>query len=213
MSRSTFLALATCAASLGVGSALADDVRITTFKDAVTFSMGGQTFVVNRDQNTRATVPQDFALTSRACPPNCIQPMIAADGVETLGELELLGFLTGPVSDSTGLLLDVRAPADFASGAVPGAVNVPASTLSDENRYRTDILRALGATGDDDALDFSGAMALTLYAGGPWSPDARNAIIDLLEAGYPSEKLFFFRSGMQGWVSLGLTTVSSQNPG
>lgn len=83
-------------------------MRITTFKDDSTFSLNGQSFTVTRDQNVNATIPIEFSFTSRACPPNCIQPMIAATGVATHGELEVLGFLETKVSDGAGLLLDVR---------------------------------------------------------------------------------------------------------
>lgn len=47
--------------------------------------------------------------------------MIAATGVATYGELEVLGFLETKVSDGAGLLLDVRSPHDFASSSIPGA--------------------------------------------------------------------------------------------
>ena len=195
-----------CAMCLVASSAAAQDVRITTFKDDSTFILNGRTFTVTRDQNTAARLPDAFALTSRACPPNCIQPMIAATGVATYGELEVLGFLETKVTDGAGLLLDVRDPAVFGTGSIPGAVNVPFMTLGDENRFRNDILRALGAVdGTGDVLDFSDAMSLTVFSGGVWSSDARAAINNLLSAGYPANKLSYYRGGMQAWVHVGLT--------
>ncbi|MCF2871725.1 rhodanese-like domain-containing protein [Octadecabacter sp. G9-8] len=187
-------------------SAAAQDVRITTFKDDSTFTLNGRTFTVTRDQNTAATLQGDFARTSRACPPNCIQPMIAATGVATYGELEVLGFMETKVTDGAGLLLDVRNPDAFATSSIPGAVNVPFMTLTDENRFRKDILRALGAVdAAGDTLDFTNAMSLTVFSGGVWSSDAITAINNLLSAGYPARKLSYYRGGMQAWLHVGLT--------
>ncbi len=208
-------AVAFMASLMAVGSAVqAQDVRITTFRADSTFTLNGQTFTVTRDQNTRAVVQGDYALTSRPCPSNCIQPMIVANGVETLGELEVLDFLEERVTGGVGLLLDTRAPTDFATGSIPGSVNVPVTTLAADNRFRGDILRALGAIPQvDGSLDFSGAMTLALYSGGVWSDDAPAAIRHLLEAGYPANKLFYYRGGMQAWAHVGLTIHQPQNPG
>ncbi|HCP81387.1 MAG TPA: sulfurtransferase [Octadecabacter sp.] len=192
----------------------AQDVRITTFKSDSTFALNDQTFTVTRNQDTQATLGSEYALTSRACPPHCLQPLIVADGVATFAELEVLTFLEEHVTGGTGLFIDARSPADYATGSIPGAVNVPFPTLAAENRYRDDILRALGAVDKgDDALDFTQAMALALYSGGPWSDDAPTAIEHLLAAGYPAEKLFYFRGGIQAWAHVGLTIQHSQNPG
>jgi len=191
---------------LFTGAAVAQDVRISTFMPDVTFTLNDESVTIQRNQDTAAVLQGDFTLTSRPCPPACIQPMIAAPGVATVGELELIGFLETVVSNSQGLLLDVRDPTDFAAGSVPGAVNVPVQTLGPENRFRDDILRALGAVdAPDSGLDFSNAMTLALFSGGVWSPDAPSAIKNLIDAGYPASKLLYFRGGMQAWVHVGLT--------
>jgi hypothetical protein len=113
--------------------------------------------------------------------------MQIADGITTLGELELLDFLENRVSGGTGLLLDTRVPAEFATGSIPDGVNVAVATLDPENRFRDDILRALGAVAQvDGSLDFTNA--LTRYSGGVWSNDAPNAIRHLMAAGYPANR-------------------------
>lgn len=195
-------------------TAQAQDVRITTFKEDATYSLNERTFTIARNQDTSATLQGEFARTSRACPPDCLQPMSLADGVATFGELEVITFLEDIVTGGSGLLLDARDPADFAAGSIPGAVNVPHTTLAEDNRFRVDILRALGATPRaDGTLDFTNAMALTLFSGGVWSSDAPTAIGNLLSAGYPPEKLFYYRGGMQAWVHVGLSVQPPQNPG
>ena len=196
------------------GPALAQDVRITDSQANATFSLNGQTFTISRIQDQSHRLSGEFARTSRACPPACIQPMRAARGVATMGELEVMDFLKANVSTSTGLLVDARLPADFAGGAIPGAVNVPTETLAPGNPYRPDILRALGARDvAGGQFDFSGALELMVYGDGPWSDTARLMIRNLLDAGYPPEKITYYRAGMQGWVSFGLTTARPQTQG
>lgn len=207
------IATATCI--LGAGTtATAQDVRISTFKSESTFTLNGVTFTVTRDQNTNAVLEGEFARTSRACPPDCLQPMIVSDGVETFGELEVLSFLETDVTDGRALLIDTRSPNDFANSAIPGAVNVPAVTLMPDNRFRPDILRALGAVGlAEEPMDFSDAMELAIYSGGVWSDNAPTAIKNLIDAGYPAEKIHYYRGGMQAWIHVGLSTITSSNPG
>jgi hypothetical protein len=141
------LAFLACVQAVGI-AAQAQDVRITTFKRESVYTLNGLTFTVTRNQNMNATLQGEFARTSRACPLDCIQPMRIADGVATLGELELLDFLEDRVTGGTGLLLDTRVPAEFATGSIPGGVNVSVATLDPENRFRDDILRAWGSCTD-----------------------------------------------------------------
>ncbi len=49
--------------------------------------------LIKRNQNQANTVNPIYAKTSRVCPPFCIQPIKLAEGVETIGELEIIGYL------------------------------------------------------------------------------------------------------------------------
>ncbi|MCR8549052.1 rhodanese-like domain-containing protein [Salipiger sp. P9] len=141
-----------------------------------------------------------------ACPPACVQPMQAAPEIATIGELEVLAFLDAVAAKGTGLLVDARLPDGFAAATLPGAVNVPAATLVPGNPYRDDLLAALGVHGGD----FSEAFDLVIFAGGPDSPDAPQALRSLLDAGYPGGKLKYYRGGVQAWTALGLSTAAGQ---
>ncbi|WP_417722427.1 rhodanese-like domain-containing protein [Salipiger sp.] len=148
--------------------------------------------------------PVTIARTGAACPPACIQPMQAASGIVTIGELELLDFLDLFVSTGSGLLVDTRRPERYGAETLPGAVNVPAATLAPGNPYRGDLLEALGARGSD----FSGAYDLVLFAEGPDASAAPESLRSLAEAGYPTEKLKYYRGGLRDWTALGLTTTA-----
>ena len=191
----------------------ADDVRITTFKPTISYTLNGQTFEVARIGDPANVLTGEMALTSRPCPPDCVLPQILAEGVETVAELELLSFMETEASEGRGLLIDARLPDATTGGMIPGAVGIPHVILSPDNRFRRDILIALGARPAGDALDFTDAMTLMVYAGGSWDSAGKAGVEHLLSAGYPPEKLLFYRGGMQAWSLLGLTTALPQNPG
>ncbi len=190
-------------------SAWAEDVRITASLDRHITTINGRPQVIERIQDPEHRLSGDFTKTSRPCPPFCIAPIEAAPGVATLGEVEVIDFIDSHVAAGTGLLLDSRVPQWFAQGTIPGAVNVPFSTLDPANPYRDDILAALGARHDGQEWDFGDAKELLLFCNGPWCDQAPRAIRNLRAAGYPAEKLHYYRGGMQLWLLLGLTVAEA----
>lgn len=191
---------------LAVGTgANAQDVKITEDMATARFAVSGQVMTIERNQDQNHMIQGEFARTSRSCPPFCIQPVSIADGVSTMGELEVIEFLKNQVQDGTGLLIDSRVPEWFAKGTIPGAVNVPFTTLDPENGFRDQILQALGARPSGNGLDFTNALELALFCNGPWCGQSPRAIRNLLDAGYPPEKIHYYRGGMQNWLLLGLT--------
>ena len=188
---------AVVAASIAAGSPLiAQSAAITEGASAFSFTMNGAEMTVTR--------------SGPSCPSSCIQPMTAATGVETLGELEVIGFLQNLVSSGSGLLIDVRMPSAFSSGSVPGAVNVPLATFLPDNPYRTDLLSALGVSTPETAPNFGGAFTLVVFGNGPDDSTARDAIQHLMAAGYPASKLRYYRGGATTWSALGLNISVGQ---
>ncbi len=183
----------------------AQEVRITPEDASRSFTINGQTFLIERNQDNANVLEPGFTKTSRPCPPFCIHPMSSAPGVETVGELEVMDFLAQEVAAGDGLLIDSRVPEWYRKGSIPGAVNVPFSTLEPANPYRDEILKALGATQSNGGWDFTKAKSLALFCNGPWCDQSPRAIRNLTGAGYPPEKIKYYRGGMQLWLLLGLT--------
>lgn len=185
--------------------AVAQEVKITPDAAYRSVTLNGESIVIERIQDTAHRLDTEFTKTSRPCPPFCIHPISAGDGVSTVGEIEVMDFLETKVSKGAGVLIDSRLPDWFAKGTIPGAVNVPFSTLEPSNPYRDQILQALGARKEGTRWDFSRALDLLMFCNGPWCDQSPRAIRNLTDAGYPPEKIQYYRGGMQLWLLLGLT--------
>ncbi len=113
-----------------------------------------------------------------------IQSMQAAEGVRTVGELDMVEHLRQgrPV-------VDARTREFNAQATIPGAVNVPHPEVTDRL----------------EELDQS--RSTIFFCNGPQCGQSRSAIDALLEAGYPAEKILYYRGGMHDWITLGLPTA------
>jgi rhodanese-related sulfurtransferase len=153
----------------------------------------GTPATVKRIQDTSNKLVDDFAKTSRPCPPFCVHPMQSAPGVKTVGELDLLDFLSSDVAQGNGLLIDARMPKFYNSETIPGSINIPFVLFTSS---AGDILPLLGALSDNSGdWDFSDAKDLLLWCNRPWCDQSPRAIKALVKEGYPPEKLRYYRGG------------------
>lgn len=193
------------------------DVKITPQLESVTVMHNGQKVTIMRDQNQKATVNPAFALTSRKCPPFCIQPAVLAPGVETIGEVEMLGYLQRKANgDKTVAIIDSRTPDWVERGTIPSAKNIPWTKLNpakgaDPISMMDILTKEFGVKPYDELLDFSDVKTLVLFCNGMWCGQSPNNIMNLLKLGYPAHKIKWYRGGMQSWSNLGFTTVKGGN--
>ncbi len=188
----------------------AQDVWITEDIPYVELEINQEFILIERVQDTDAVISSAFAKTSRPCPPSCIQPVIVADGVEMLGELELIAFMEESVQSGEGFLVDSRAPRFFVAGTIPGSINLPFNLLvpNDTNPFADSILLLLGgAKQSDGSWSFANPRILALYCDGPWCDQAPRAINNLLTYGYPADSILYYRGGIQSWLMFGLPIV------
>jgi rhodanese-related sulfurtransferase len=172
----------------------------------------GEKVRVQRIQDQGHKLIDDFAKTSRPCPPFCIHPIKAAPGVETYGELELLDFVDKQGKAGTGILIDARMPEFYRVETIPSAVNIPFSVIKPENPHIDRILNVLGARKVGSSWNFNEARTLVLFCNGVWCDQSPRAIKSLMALGYPADKLKYYRGGLQLWRMLGLTTVVPTKP-
>lgn len=171
---------------------------------------------IERIQNNENMIDWDYALTSRPCPPFCIQPMHLAPGVETIGELEVLSYLEEIKNGNEKIMLiDSRDEEWLGKGMIPGAVSIPWKKLHASQADTEDIAKILdfdfGAIFHDGLWNFEHAKTLIFYCNGAWCGQSPTNILSLLNLGYPPGKLKWYRGGIQSWKSLGLTTVSKKS--
>ena len=163
-------------------------------------SPGGEPVTVTRDQTPGATLTGDWALTGHDCPPFCIQPLSPAPGVTTVGELELIDAMKAGET----ILVDGRTPDWFAGGTIPGAINIPYTQAVER-------LAELGCEPDfDGEFDCSGASRVILFCNGIWCGQSPAAIRAMIEAGYPVDRIQYYRGGMVAWRLLGLTVAGGE---
>lgn len=189
---------------IGLSSGVAAEMSPVTSDAAFTFQ--GQEFVIYRSDRVDASTIIAIEQANQSCSAPCLSPMFVAADVATLGELEVIEFLSSRVEAGEGLLVDARMPDQRAIGFIPASINIPAPTMSPENPYRNEILMALGAEQFQGVFSYVDAISLVVFDAGPATQDAPTLIADLLAAGYPADKLAYYRGGMQVWATLGLST-------
>lgn len=112
-----------------------------------------------------------------------LQPLEVADGVRTLGELELADLV-----GQGAVLVDCRTAGSFGGWTIPGSVLLP----------HDEVIERIAEL-DPNRLSI-------LFCNGPQCPQSPDAIRRLLEAGHPAAALAYYRGGMHDWVTLALPT-------
>jgi rhodanese-related sulfurtransferase len=194
--------------------ALGLEVMITPDIGSFTVKHGDKEIQIQREQDTEAMLEFNFARTARPCPPFCAQPMQVADGIKTIGEVELITFMQSELAESQGLLIDARTSDWHQRGTIPGSINIPYNRMNPEQGADEitieETLSLFGAKHEDDQWDFSNAKNLVLWCNGPWCGQSPTAIRGLIELGYPKQKIAYYRGGMQLWRIFGLPVVSPE---
>jgi rhodanese-related sulfurtransferase len=113
-----------------------------------------------------------------------IQPMLVAEGVRTVGELEVMAYL------EQGLpVVDSRTQDFYVNSTIPGARNIP----------YPEVAARLDELPEDQPVIF--------FCNGPQCGQSPTAIRALLETGYPRQKILYYRGGLHDWLTLGLPVV------
>lgn len=209
-------------------------VKITNDKSYSTVHVDGELIKISRIQDTSHMIDGSYAKTSRPCPPFCIHPLNIDENVNTVAELEVIKFIETVMYRGDGVMIDARTPSWYKKGTIPGSINIPFTVFEkgSDDPEMAEVLMSLGAVERDevnpvlrmvekvgllggnqktDQWDFSDAKELLVWCNGPWCGQSPRAIRGLLNAGYPAEKLHYYRGGMQMWQSLGLTTIKPKD--
>ena len=194
--------LALSVAFVALASAASAEMTVGITKDmpSATVETRSGPVEIKRIQDTDNEVTGEWARTSRPCPDFCIQPMTPAPGVSTIGEIELIDLLQDP----DAIVIDSRTPDWFEGGTIPGAINIPYTYIVDE-------LAQLGCEPDFDGWDCAEARRVALFCNGIWCGQSPTAIRNMIEEGYPADRISYYRGGMQVWRLLGLTVTGDED--
>ena len=122
--------------------------------------------------------------------------MQVADGVSTIGELELLEYLQDP----NKRVIDSRTLEWYLDATIPGSIHMPYTDIAS----RLDELGCERGEGSWSCID---AKVVALFCNGPWCGQSPTAIRAMLREGYPADRIYYYRGGMQLWQMLGLSVV------
>ena len=231
MNHSVVYSFIVCAAFIPAQSmASSQEIRVGEDKAYAIANRGEVPASVEHIQDTGNALDGSFTKTSRPCPPFCVNPLKIEQAVATVAEVEVIKFTETALHSGKGVLVDARPPGWYQKGTIPGSTNIPYSVFEKpaDDPELAAVLESLGVSprddvnvlvrslekigflgGDDktDNWDFSKAKTLLIWCNGPWCGQSPRAIRALIGLGYPADKLYYYRGGMQMWQSLGLNTV------
>jgi len=183
-------------------------VPISKGVKSVKITLNEETFTIMRDQSKTGKISSLYETTFRGIP----QPIILANGVETVGEIEFIEYMKKAQTDKKIIIVDSRTSGWYERLRIPGAINIPFTNFynkEDAIDAMEDYLDVI--VNDDESLDFSKAKTIVAYCNGYWCGQTpgmvKNAKFALLKMKYPSSKIKYYRGGMQAWTSMGFTVI------
>ena len=140
------------------------------------------------------------------------QPMMIEQGVQTVGEVEVLDFIKNKlgVLPLEYILVDSRKRDWFEQMTIPGAVNIPYDEIEYDDKSPEDferVMQLLRIQKVGNNYDFSNAKEALFFCNGAWCVQSKVAIQKLIKMGYPKEKLLWYRGGLQDWLLFGFSIV------
>ena len=184
-----------------------DKVKITPTISYIYVYHKGKAVKVHRIQDTKNKLTGEYAKVYR--PGKDIQP-VKIDGIQTIGEIEVIDFMRNRVNKKKGLIIDVRDRLEYANESIPSAVNIPYKVVNNQ-RAMSKIFHSLGMRKKSDgSWESSHAMELVIYCNGLWCKKSSEFINKLVALGYPPKKIKYYRGGFQMWKILGFTTVKNE---
>lgn len=197
----------------------------------------GRSIKIERDifdsYKARANLYGNLVQIAGTCPPFCLLPQQLDIPVETVGETEIIDFMMTKLRNGKGVLLDTRSKKAYESDTIPGSVNYFIQIIQKGlgNKEFEDMLLSLGAERRDevsaldkilestgikdtsmltDTWDFTEAKELIVWSSSAMNKSSVTAIEKLLAAGYPAEKLKWYRGGLASWQYWGFNTYKQK---
>ena len=130
-----------------------------------------------------------------------LQPMVPAEGVTPVGEIDVIE----AIGKENSMIVDMRMKDHVLQlGTIPGSINIP----------YTEVAMNMDQFGcEKEGEGWSCADATTkIYAfcNSSTCPQSPSGIRAMIREGYPAELIYYYRGGYQDWTIHGLTTVEGE---
>lgn len=155
-----------------------------------------KSYIVERD-GKQVTLTRE--MTSCGKNRGFLQPLIPAKGVTLVTENDMLLALNNP----DVFVVDLRSSHFYFEETIPFAINIPYTDV----RFNLD---ELGCEEEGRVWDCTDAVAAYIFCNGPACTQSPIGIREMIELGFPVEKIFYYRGGMLVWSALGLSTVKGE---
>lgn len=142
-------------------------------------------------------------MTSCALNKGYLQPLVPLPGVHPVTEIEVLQALNDPHT----MVIDMRDEEDPLEATIPNSFHIPFNELEDRMGELSCVRQ--GAT---RSWDCSASPKIVAFCNGPVCPQSPVGIAAIVRAGFPVDKISYYRGGMMDWEALGLTTVRGNRP-
>jgi 3-mercaptopyruvate sulfurtransferase SseA len=143
-----------------------------------------------------------FTITRVKTPPALIkgylQPMVPAEGVTPVGEIELIQ----AIGQKDSLIVDMRMKDHVIQlGTIPGSINIPYTEVAMH-------MDQLGCAKKGEGWDCANATTkVYAFCNSSTCPQSPSGIRAMIREGYPANLIYYYRGGYQEWTIHGLTTV------
>lgn len=178
----SFALAALLALTFGSSFAAEDRLKITPESDSVTVNSERGTYEITRHRNPIQLIG------------GVLQPLIPEKGVHPMGELEVLDALNDP----SFMVVDMRTIEWRMKGTIPGSYHIPYTEI-------TQRMEEFGCVEDIGPWDCSKAKKIVAFCNGPACGQSPTAIRAMVREGFPPDKIYYYRGGMQSWTVMGLT--------
>lgn len=186
----TRIALAALAAFLFFGPAQAEEQKA---EERLRIIDKDTSFTVNTPDG-----PVEITRRMTSCAKNkgWLQPLIPAEGITPVTEIEVLKALNDPET----VVTDMREIEWYLNGTIPGSVHIPYTEISTR-------LDEFGCKKTDGKWDCAEAKKVLGFCNGPVCPQSPMGMNAMIREGFPATKIYYYRGGMLDWDALGLTVV------
>jgi rhodanese-related sulfurtransferase len=148
--------------------------------------------------------PFTITRTLTACAPvkGFLQPLIPLPGVRPVAEIEVLHALNDPKT----MVIDMRDDDAPLEATIPNSYHIPFNELEDRMDEMGCTRQAKGP------WNCAQATQIVAFCNGPVCPQSPAGIASMVRAGFPADRISYYRGGMMDWEAVGLTTVRGNRP-